>query len=59
MQNYEFYAREDNEGIEKIHSKRGDYRWLEDKHDYIQWLLPNHYQSSFNSHSFAMGYLEA
>ena len=54
LHNYKFYM----EKIEtKLHSKRGDYRFLEDRHDYIQWMFPNHYESAFNYNSHPLGYL--
>jgi hypothetical protein len=38
---------------------KGDYEWLEETHDYIQWLFPNYYKSKFNKSSFELKFEEA
>lgn len=35
---------------------RKNFDWMEDSHDYIQWLFPNHYRSRFNYSSHALSY---
>lgn len=32
---------------------------MEDTHDYIQWMFPNHYRSRFNYSSHSLNYQEA
>ena len=40
------------EFIDKMHSKwYNDYEKLERDHSYIQWIMPNSFQSRFNSHA--------
>ena len=37
----------------------GDYRRLEGRHDYIQWMFPNHYGSGFNAEASPLNYAES
>lgn len=45
--------------INALHSKFGDYSFMEKVHDYIQWMFPNHYGSAFNSSSKPLNYIES
>ncbi len=45
--------------LKDLHRKYEDYEFLEDKHDYIQWMFPNHYGSAFNSASKPLNYIES
>ena len=55
LANYEFYMGGE---VEKLFERSGDYEWLEDNHNFIQWMFPNHFESSINLDTLPMGYLE-
>ena len=44
--------------INSLHSKKNNYQWLEGRHDYIQFMFPNHFKSFFNDQASPMSYLE-
>eukprot|EP01017_Pseudomicrothorax_dubius_P010562 TRINITY_DN13788_c0_g1_i1.p1 TRINITY_DN13788_c0_g1~~TRINITY_DN13788_c0_g1_i1.p1 ORF type:complete len:553 (-),score=163.38 TRINITY_DN13788_c0_g1_i1:74-1732(-) len=52
-----------NGGSEKVdlvlNHWKGDYRKLEDRHDYVQWLFPNFFRSQFNRNAVALTSEEA
>lgn len=57
--NYCFYKESEGQrSIPSLHSKFQNYTFLENRHDYIQWMFPNHYGSAFNSKSSPLSYLE-
>ena len=45
--------------LKKLLNQYQDYHFLEQTHDYIQWMFPNHYGSCFNSSSSPLNYLES
>jgi hypothetical protein len=61
LPNYYFYKQSGGEArsIGSLHSKFRQYKFLENRHDYIQWMFPNHYGSLFNSNSFQLTYVES
>lgn len=58
--NYYFYkdGADRPRSIASLHSKFQHYGFLEGRHDYIQWMFPNHFGSVFNSRSFPLNYVE-
>jgi hypothetical protein len=60
LPNYCFYKDEADKpkSVSSLHSKFQNYQFLEGRHDYIQWMFPNHYGSAFNSRAFPLTYLE-
>ena len=63
LPNYMFYKNKklirQKMNLAQLHKKYRSYRFLEEVHDYIQWMFPNHYASGFNDQSYALNYLQS
>lgn len=45
--------------LEIFRKKKGDYKFLEGNHAFIQWIFPNNFSSQFNYDSYALTLEEA
>lgn len=61
--NLAFYLKENSQvcswNLDFLHTKKGNYWFLESNHSFIQWLFPNHFSSAFNSDSYELTIEEA
>jgi hypothetical protein len=62
LPNYCFYKNEvkirnKSMTLDQLQAKYENYDFLEDVHDYVQWMFPNHYGSAFNSSSKPLNYI--
>ena len=62
LPNVDFYTGKKSKtffDLKFFRKKKGDYKFLEGNHAFVQWIFPNNFKSQFNYDSYALTLAEA